>query len=425
VFYYLAQYNCEHLKPDILPFLLPKEDQHTIETMHKVAGLLMRRLQETLSEEDTQVLEQWLATQAAEQREFYQTATEWPAIEAALQSFYHIEEKKALEDVWMRISESSPVNASPSAIRSMKRYWIAAAAAALILGIVAIGIRSKKESTDNITITQTEDVLPATNKATLQLADGSVITLDSTVNGTLAKQQNAVVINNAQGNGILSYKDQHTATIAYNKIVTQKGGQFQVVLPDGTHVWLNAATSLRYPTSFTGKERVVELSGEAYFEVASNSNQHFRVKITGDKTFDVEVLGTKFNISSYNEDKISTTTLVQGKVRVSNSSDAQLLQPDQKAVLTENSSISIRPADLEEALAWKNGLFYFQEGDIRDIMSEISRWYDVDVVFQGTVNQKVVAKIPRTMTLTKVLQVLEYTQSAHFKLEGKTVIVTP
>ncbi|RFS19961.1 FecR family protein [Chitinophaga silvatica] len=394
--------------------------------MQKVADLLLARLQGTISETDARELEQWLEQQSPESREFYLNTTEWTSIEAALQSFYHIEEKNALEDVWARIRTTTPLADSPSAIRSMKRYWIAAAAAVLLMGMATTWYFAKPTET-TILVKNTPDILPANNKATLQLADGSVITLDSTVNGTLEKEKNAAVINDSKGKGVLAYNQQTvTSTVSYNKITTPKGGEFQIVLPDGTHVWLNAASSLRYPTAFIGNNRNIELSGEAYFEVASNPEKQFRVKVTGPRPFDVEVLGTKFNISSYPDDNFSATSLVQGKVKVLNNTDVKILQPDQQAVLTiNNTNITLQAVDLEEALAWKNGLFYIQDADIKDIMTQISRWYDVDIVYKEDISRKIVAKIPRSMKLSDVLKVLEYSGQVHFKLEGRTITVFP
>ncbi|HEY8916861.1 MAG TPA: FecR domain-containing protein, partial [Chitinophaga sp.] len=254
----------------------------------------------------------------------------------------------------------------------------------------------------------------------LTLADGSSITLDDAANGTLASQGNTRVI---KLNGKLSYNAaDNSQPLGYNTIATPRGGQYQVELPDGSLVWLNAASSLRFPTAFTGKDRRVEIVGEAYFEIAKNAAMPFFVKV---KNAEVQVLGTHFNIMAYDEEEIVRTTLLQGSVRFVSGSSNQLLAPGQQSQMERNGQVKIENSvDLSEVMAWKNGIFHFKSEDITTVMRQLSRWYDIDIVYQeNEVNDRFNADIPRDTKLTDVLRVLELTGSVKFKTEGRKVIV--
>ncbi|RAJ81825.1 FecR protein [Chitinophaga dinghuensis] len=406
---------------------LSHQDQRSIDTMQHIAGLFFRRLQGVLTIAEAQELEQWLANQPEESRIAYATMTDWPSIEQSLQSLYHTDEAAALQDVWGRIHAHAPAKIS-SAIYDIRRYWMAAAAAAvLLIGTGTWWLHHQKKAVAPMAARYESETQPGSNKAILQLEDGSIIELDSAGKGTLAQQQAAVVMKGS--NGIVSYHpvaSNTTTEAVFNKITTPKGGQFQVILPDGTQVWLNAASSLRYPTAFSGNNRTVELSGEAYFDVAPSARQPFHVKVIGSRAMDIEVLGTEFNINAYEDEPSNTTTLVNGKVRVADDAHQTLLHPGQQALLYENSSpITVQPADLNGVTAWKDGLFSLQDADIHDIMRQISRWYDVDIIYEGHIQQKFVGRIPRNMKLSDVLKVLESTGWVHFTVSGRTVKVTP
>lgn len=412
---------------------LSPQDQQNVQAMQHMAGLFLQKLQGTLGSTAEAELEAWLSAQSAENRAFYTTMTSWPEIEAALHKLYQINETAAWNDVWQRIQLESP-KASPSAILPV---WIRrTAAAAAVLLVIGLGTAwwVSRKAIVNSTIPPmasrlNTDVAPGGNKATLQLSDGSVIVLDSAANGALSQQGSTLVRKDKEG--ALSYEplsQRPDTALVYNKVSTPRGGQYKVVLPDGTTVWLNAASSLRYPTAFTGNERLVELTGEAYFEVAANAAKHFKVTVTGHQhaPMQVEVLGTGFNIQAYADEPVQTTTLVYGKVNVIAADQQALLTPGREAVLKGNSPmIQVQPADLDATLAWKNGLFYLQDADIADIMRQIARWYDVEVVYEGKIPQQFVGKIPRSMNLSDVLKVLESTGWVHFRVEGKKVIVQP
>lgn len=264
------------------------------------------------------------------------------------------------------------------------------------------------------------DIGPGDNRAVLVLADGSTVLLDDAAKGELSRQANAVI--NKTEDGQLVYQNQTSsdpAPLIYNTITTPRAGQYRLTLTDGTKVWLNAATSLQFPASFSGKERRVKLSGEAYFEVAKNSQQPFIVE-TPRQT--IEVLGTHFNVNAYEEETATKTTLLEGRVKVATGSSSAVLQPGQQAA-SETDAIQVNVADTEEAVAWKNGYFKFNKADIQTIMRQLERWYDVEVEYRGAVPTDLfVGKINRSENISGVLRVLELSE-VQFKIENRKIIV--
>ena len=275
------------------------------------------------------------------------------------------------------------------------------------------------------------DIAPGSNKAVLTLADGSTIVLDSASKGTISQQGNIKV--KKLGNGLLVYTingkqvtENDEAFI--NTISTPRGGQYQVTLVDGTKVWLNAASSIRFPVVFTGTERKVEITGEAYFEVAKNENMPFKVKATSSE---IEVLATHFNVNAYNDEAFIKTTLLEGRVKVSvpalvGNQSSKFLQPGQQAEINKEGKINVLDnADTEEAVAWKNGRFQFKSTDLKTILRQISRWYDVDVEYKGNVNLHFTGQLTRNGNVSKVFEELALTGEVHFKIDGKRIIVSP
>ncbi len=270
-------------------------------------------------------------------------------------------------------------------------------------------------------------ISPGSNKAVITLADGSKIALTDSLSGKIAEQNGVQITKTTTGK--LEYtsssKRPDYTGLSYNTITTPRGGQFQVILPDGTHVWLNASTSLKYPTSFTGNERKVELAGEAYFEVAHNKEKPFKVISAGDQ--EVEVLGTHFNVNSYKDDYEIKTTLLEGSVKVSQLSTGatKLLLPGQQSIIKSKGTLLVRNADLREAVAWKNGKFVFNDQTLQAIMQQIGRWYDVEIEYVGsrTGNKIFGGTISRFENIKQVLEILELTGSVKFKVEGRKVIV--
>jgi transmembrane sensor len=312
------------------------------------------------------------------------------------------------------------------------RPWLRAAAAAAILLMMGSGtflmfMNNRKDTTvqkhQSVKAT-TEQIHPGGDKAFLTLSDGTIIILDSAKNGTLSKQGSTRIL---KIDGRLVYDADNVKAgenTVYNTISTPRGGEYQVMLPDGTRVWLNAASSLHFPIIFSGKERHVDLTGEAYFEVAKNARQPFTV--TMNNGMRIEVLGTHFNVMAYEDEADIKTTLVEGSVKVSRDGNSVHLKPLQQAVLNKNNShLMVADADVEEELAWKEGLFNFNNDDIASIMRQLSRWYDVEVKFSGPLpHGHYAGTIRRQAQIAQVLKLLELPGGIQFAIQGKNVIVT-
>lgn len=304
--------------------------------------------------------------------------------------------------------------------------WMRNAAAVAIVMIVISGlyyITAYNADKEAIRVTTTEsssnEVRPGVNKAVLTLSNNQRIMLDSSAKGTVANEGGTSLENLA---GLLSYKTVgKTTEVIYNTINTPKGGQYQVRLSDGTSVWLNAASSMRFPATFPGNERMVELTGEAYFEVAHDPKKPFRVLVDGMR---VEVLGTHFNINAYKDEGLSKATLVQGKIRISKGESSAILNPGQQAQINAANELSVvKDADTNEALAWKNGYFQFKNAEIETVMRQLARWYDVDIVYEGSIPKgQIKGEIPRSTTADKVIQILE-ASGVHTKLEGRKITI--
>lgn len=317
-------------------------------------------------------------------------------------------------------------------VKNKRNWFVRLTAAAAILSLLLAGVffLGKQDSPREIVKTENiikqknnNDVLPGKNTATLTLADGTTVVLDETQNGTVTTQGNTKVVK--LNNGMLSYKSSHQKQIevVYNTISTPKGGQYQLILSDGSKVWLNAASSLRFPAAFTGKERKVELLGEAYFEVAKNETMPFKVEAEG---MEVEVLGTHFNVNSYNDEASTRTTLLEGSIKINHGNTTNFLKPGQQARLHIDGDLKIiNNADVDEAVAWKEGKFQFDRADIHEVMRQIARWYDVSVGYKGVISSHFGGSISRDVKLSQVLKMLEMTANLKFQIEDKHVVVSP
>lgn len=315
---------------------------------------------------------------------------------------------------------------------------LAIAAAILLLCASAAFLWFSNRSSQSIAketpVSLPTDLPPGKNGAILTLADGKKVVLDSLGNGVIATQNGSKVLLN---NGHLAYTAEGdkiaTAAVAYNTMTTPKGRQFQLVLPDGTKIWLNAASSLRYPTRFTGAERKVEITGEAYFEVAQNAKMPFIVQIGG-KT-EIQVLGTHFNINAYDDEATANTTLLEGSVRVVHDNEKAILRPGQQAQVTAQSVSAVRDRSGEERInilnnvnvdkvvAWKNCVFDFQDASLEEVMRQLERWYDIEVVYEKNIPKlEFIGKMGRDLTLSNVLRGLELSK-VHFRMEGERRLV--
>ncbi|MFA5246183.1 MAG: FecR family protein [Pedobacter sp.] len=277
------------------------------------------------------------------------------------------------------------------------------------------------------------DILPGNNKAILILADGSRISLDDAERGLLASQGNTAITKTNSGEIVYEKnpadkKKNALVASVINTIQTPKGGKYQIRLPDGSKVWLNSASTLSYPTAFTGKERIVKLKGEAYFEIAPRKSMPFRVE-SDDQI--VEVLGTHFNVNSYDNEDFTKTTLIEGSVKVilntrSNiSGKTKLLKPgEQSSINSSKSDIKIENVDTEKAIAWKNGYFKFKNTPIQEIMREVERWYDVELIYEGNMpTDEFTGFVSNDVNISAVLKILEQSGGVKFTVKGKKLKV--
>ena len=333
-------------------------------------------------------------------------------------------EMEMLAHIRQRIAgDASPPSLERPGLLFRLKPWKVSVAAAILAAIAITGVllvtRTRSAQASAPAIAQQKrphpaDILPGGNRAVLTLADGSTINLDSAHTGNLASQGTAKVLKIQDGE--LKY-DAATATghspVSYNTLSTPRGGQYKLLLADGTRVWLNAASSIRYPTTFTGPDREVEISGEAYFEIAKNASMPFRVLTTGNpgdnNPMTIDVLGTHFNVNAYTDEPVVRTTLLEGLVKVSKGKNTALLKPGQAAQVRKDGAIQqIQDVDLEAAVAWKDGLFEFNDEELPVILREISRWYAIDIEYAGTVPQdKFTGSVSRNTTLSGVLKILK------------------
>nr|WP_199082822.1 FecR family protein [Pedobacter sp. ASV19] len=348
--------------------------------------------------------------------------------------------------VWKQISEQTNTNEAelPAEIKFPDRVklWPRIAVAAAVLLVIGAGLffytsyfapRHPERSAATRDLLP-NDIKPGSNKAYLTLANGKRISLTDAAKGAIAQQSGVQITKTIDGQVIYTAPGdpglRRDDRVALNTIETPKGGQYQIRLPDGSKVWLNAASKLIYPVSFNGRgQREVTLSGEAYFEISKDKQHPFRVKSAGQE---VEVLGTHFNINSYSDEVGVKTTLLEGSVSISalrhldpaRHLDGVVLKPGEQATL-QASKINVQQVNPDYAVAWKNGLFSFNKASIQEVMKQLSRWYDVDVEFEGKpITSEFTGKIYRNVTLQQALKLLGYTD-VKFKIEGKKIIISP
>lgn len=367
--------------------------------------------QEPLNEHEMQILSQWLSQSTYNQQLWdMMQEPDWLARQLSLYGNY------PSEAIWQKVLELNKTQPQTNDrqihfLRSprMKSWFKYAAIALLTLGLGAYlyfntTTRKQSKAVANANIT------PGTNKAILILADGRKIILDSATNGLLALESGNKIVKRSS-EIIYGEQEINDDSVAFNTMSTPRGGQYQLTLSDGTRVWLNAASSITYPSTFTGKKREISIDGEAYFEVTKNPRIPFIVK-TGTTT--VVVLGTSFNINHYFDEPENKITLVDGRVKV----NEQILQPGQAFA---NGKIML--TDINQDLAWKNGYFNFQKTDIQAVMRAIARWYDVDVRYKTKISSVFFGKISRETPLSDVIKILEATGKVKIIISGRTLIV--
>lgn len=347
------------------------------------------------------------------------------------------------ERLYKAILEST-VERRLNSVRTSFNHYVLAAAAVVLL-VLSFGayhyLQNNFFQNGQFVRTQPEDIIPGGNKAILTLSDGSQIILNKEKKGLLANRDHITIRNDQDGQVVFQMlKDAHPdpapRNIAYNTISTPKGGQYMIILPDGTRVWLNAASSLKFPAVFSGTERKVELRGEAYFEVKTLMGKGGQKKIPfivhticaeGDRREqEIRVLGTHFNINAYADEAVSKTTLLEGSVRVTQLSThaSRLLHPGQQANISHD--IQLSDVDIEQVLAWKNGYFVFDNENLGSIMRKISRWYNVDIEYKGNIqNKKFGGTISKFKNVSEVLKIMELTGVIHFEIEERRITAMP
>jgi transmembrane sensor len=313
--------------------------------------------------------------------------------------------------------------------RSIQPYWWWAAAAVVIIFVARTALlgpqKVEKPAASTVKLTSPEPQ-PGKNGAILTLADGRSLVLDSMANGLVASQGSTNITLN---NGKVFYgsdKDDRSAiSTGMNTLSTPRGRQYQLELQDGTKVWLNAASSITYPTIFNSKERMVKVTGEVYFEVAKNAAAPFKVELV-DKT-NIEVLGTHFNVNSYETENSFNTTLLEGSVRIRTVMGSPvLMKPGEQVQVNAKGVKLVRNIDLENVMAWKNGLFSFADANLETVMRQLSRWYDVDVLYEGPVpDVEFNGEIDRNLTLSQVLNGLSATRINYKFRNEKTIVILP
>ena len=393
----------------------------------KIVAILYKRINgEILTYEEELELERWLA-ESPGNRFLYDEVTDPAKLKEEIQEMLAYDSK----GLWKKIARELP-SQKDKVVPLYRRPWFRyAAAAAVLIFLVVTGyvyMNDKNPATSMATVESTParvsgDVAPGSEKAVLILADGTKIMLDSTANGEIAKQGGTRVL---KEDGLLAYNTREAAgngEVLYNTIQTGRSEQFSsLVLADGSKIWLNSVSSIRFPTAFTANDRVVEITGEVYFEVAKNPSKPFRVIVKG---MSVEVLGTHFNINSYDDEPLVKATLLEGSVKVNNNNKTLLLQPGEQALMVPGGALTMRSdIELTETVAWKNGLFLFPKNDMQTIMRQVARWYGVAVVFEDAIPGYFVATLPRNVTVSQLLKLFEMTGDVHFDIDETKKLIT-
>lgn len=405
-------------------------NEHQMEKISHIASLIVSDMQDKLTTGERQELEAWLQ-ENGDNYLLYEDLMDEDKLGASLNELNTYDHQQAYEKIATRIF--------PAGVTGKRVYfkiWWYMVAAVLILvagGIAYFTLNKSTPIKPRLVVTakkKSPGLQPDSNKAMLILADGSTIVLADMNDGDIAQQGNVLVHKNQSGQ--LEYKISGPAgnIDGFNTLRTPRGGEYQVVLDDGTRIWLNSASTLQFPVHFNDKERHLVLNGEAYFEVASlplppSSGGGKRPFIVHVNNMEVQAVGTAFNISAYREDERSQTTVVEGLVKVSRNNQSNMLTPGKKLVASD-SLFKVEVADVNQETAWKNGEFVFRNTSLKMVMNEIARWYDRDVVYEpGVPSLHFSGEIQRASNIQQVLQMLEYTGGVTFTIANRIITVHP
>ncbi len=346
---------------------------------------------------------------------------EWEMFSYDTQEFSTEESTQMLESILTKLNIKEVEQVPAPRVRSM--MWFRAAASVLIAGGLAFYMLQNKLRAPELVVasTQVTDIGPGGNRAVLSFSDGKKIMLDDVENGLVTKHGAAQFTKTGEGQlSFMVFKTAEEADFQTNTLSTPKGGEYQLTLHDGTKVWLNASSSIRFPTVFSDKNRIVEISGEVYFEVVKDQKRPFRVKFG---TSEVEVLGTTFNIMAYQDESSPKITLVEGAVNLRDGSESKKLRPGEQGVVLSNGKILSALIDLDQELAWKSGLFYFKDSGIEEIMRQVARWYNIEVHYQGEISKRqFTGKVSRNVNIAQLLNMLRFA-GVNCEIENKIVIV--
>lgn len=395
-----------------------------------IADLLRKHLNDELNDQEKQELENW-AQQSEEHRLFFRQLTNADSLAATI-SEYETSKNIVFEKIKKAIPLSGETTTKSTVVRWLNPGKLTAIAASIVVIVGSLVWWSMNRTEDKIAKTTTRQVIqqnlqPASEGAILKLADGKEIILDETNDGTVAQEGNTQII---KSEGLLSYNGTDpSAKVLYNTLSTPKGRIYKLSLPDGSRVWLNAASSIRFPTAFTGNERNVEITGEVYFEIKKDVEKPFLVKVDHKTT--IEVLGTEFNVNAYQNEKILRTTLLTGAIRLQSQDQpgtSVVLKPGQQAQWKNIPAIQpftvVQQVNIEKVMGWKNGYFSFDDLTLEELMREVERWYDVEVLYEnGVPSKSFFGKVNRNLSLFDFMEGMK-DWGVRLRLEGRKLIVT-
>ncbi|RFS21777.1 FecR family protein [Chitinophaga silvatica] len=386
-----------------------------------IAKLIGKYLEDSLSAEEHIELTEWINA-SDNNRHLFTEMTDKQQLTTHLQRIYAYDSDRIAQKISAKIPAfGDPKIVELQPVSFLKKWGWAAAVAVLVLGGTYYYRVHTKEQPTNLATNQSP-IMPGQQGAILTLADGRQVVLDTLSGGLIASQNGASIVL-ADGKLVYDPTSAGNAEVQYNIMTTPKGRQFELTLPDGTKVWLNAASTIRYPTAFTGKERKVTVSGEVYFEVIRDADKPFFVSI--DNKAAIEVLGTSFNVNAYENEHSIQTTLVNGSVRVGVpiANQSKILNPGQQATIVNKQITVAEIKDLDKILAWKYGLFNFDGANLEEVMRQLERWYNIEVVYEnGIPNTRFIGEMSRQIPLTDLLDILKKTE-VDFRVEGRKLIV--
>lgn len=403
-----------------------------MEHLKEVVQLIYKYLREELPPEEELRLQNWIA-ESGEHKIFYERATNKKLLLENARSKADNLKNIDLDKEWQRLKEMERKQSATKIIAfKWRRYAIAASLLVVTVTGAYMWLKTDKQPPEIVSENKPNiiDVLPNTTNAVLTTDDGTTIVLDSTQTGTLIDLGNVQVTRMEDGRIVYNAAvKQGAAEGMYNTITAPMGSDVVfVTLSDGSKVWMNAASSIRYPIVFTGNKREVSISGEAYFEIAHNASKPFYVS---KGAMQVQVVGTHFNVNSYEDDGAIKITLLEGSVKVTNKDKSVFIKPGEQAIAktitNEQTPLSInRSPNMEEVMAWKNGRFVFKNTKLEIIMAQIERWYNVEVIYEGDIKQQgitLTGKISRYSKASELLDLLGETEWLQFTIEGKKIIV--